>query len=142
MRSKILTAIYLGLFIVLVFSIFFGIPFSLAQAQERNAFTREEAIIFLNQKIDGDTDYNIGKWIIGHVEKYEKSHGPMISRATDNYQFQVAKNTTYQVENYQCAEVHTLFKPMKLKKNKKLLKINLCSKGNVITIILLNHKGI
>ena len=74
-----------------------------ANAQGKQTLTREQAIIHLDETIGNTTTFDLGKWIIGHIEVYSKEHGSMAIAGSDLYIFEVAKSKSYIAENYQCA---------------------------------------
>lgn len=102
-------------------------------AQDKNAFTREKAIEYLDQKINNQTEFNLGDWLIGHTEKYKESHGPVSIAASDTYIFTVAKSTTFLVKGYKCANIEAIYNNRKLKVINELQAI-ICSSGTVVIL--------
>lgn len=102
-------------------------------AQDKNAFTREKAIEYLDQKINNQTEFNLGDWLIGHVEKYKENHGPISIAASDTYIFTVAKSPTLLVGEYKCADIEATYNNRKLNLINELQAI-ICSSGAVVIL--------
>jgi hypothetical protein len=106
---------------------------AIANSQEENAFTREQAISYLNNSIGNATSFDFGAWIVGHVTGWKKGHQPMHIAGSDDYMFIVAKYPTEKVREYECSIVQALYKNRKAGFTNKL-EAKICVNNGVVLL--------
>ena len=118
--------------ICMVLSIFL-LGMTVVNAQEKNAFTREQAISYLDSSIGNATSFDFGAWVVDHVTGYKKGHNPIYIAEADDYMFIVAKYPTVSVKEYQCSTIQASYKNRKAGFTNRL-EVDICINGEVVIL--------